>query len=385
MTSRSSTGMGCRRGTRQRIDTGATGFNKLLALIAEDMRAAPRPRQFGSKTTRTYSVVALVEEPGSRYIRSTRGRWPAIGNATARPAASPMPAMQESSRTFAHRPPSASADACGHRAGGAVKALARQQQEAVWAMQDRQPAPVGVVGVLSPGAAAFPNLPHKADSRPGRRADARSGGELTQPGRGLVAAMRQRRPPAWSTDRHRLRDPPCGNPAGRGRHGVRSSSLRISSPCRPESQASKWRTASSTNTRRQISAPRPASDRSSPPAFWPRSVTTQPIRLRKPPRVRRHRPGDEGVGQVQDCARKIRNGASLTHATGGPSPLCHPPVPAHTTTAAAPPATTTTPPYATWRTSSSADCGGACKQPAMGRHRRLAPPNPTRKQSLLDT
>ena len=84
---------------RARIDTGATGFNKLLALIAEHERQRPRHAEFRSKQTRTCSS-SRWSKPGSRYIRSTRGRWPAIGNATARPAASPIPAMRQCSRTF---------------------------------------------------------------------------------------------------------------------------------------------------------------------------------------------------------------------------------------------------------------------------------------------
>jgi len=87
---------------RARIDTGATGFNAMLALIAEH-GGSVEDTPIAMKPTRTCSL-SPRRRLGSRCTRSTRGRWPAIESGTARPGGNPTPATLRCSRTFAHRP-----------------------------------------------------------------------------------------------------------------------------------------------------------------------------------------------------------------------------------------------------------------------------------------
>ena len=157
---------------RARIDTGATGFNALLALIAE--HGGQRGRHAGRDRDR--------QEPARR--RAGRGRvhgvsdQPAGGgplSGTARPGRREVrPRRRRGARAHpAHRPaPHRPLPAISEQAR-AVKALARQHQEAIWALHQTVSRLRSVLLEFYPQALqAFPNLKHKAAiDRPGRCAD----------------------------------------------------------------------------------------------------------------------------------------------------------------------------------------------------------------------
>ena len=140
---------------RARIDTGATGFNKLLALIAEhegsaeDTPSFDRNRQEPARRRVGRSRVHGISDqpagggplsgtlrPGRRQVRSRR-----CGSARAHSA---------------HRPTSAPPDASGQRAGtrsqGAGPSAPRGD---LGVAPNRQPSTIGVVGVLSASAASI--------------------------------------------------------------------------------------------------------------------------------------------------------------------------------------------------------------------------------------
>ena len=121
---------------RHRRSTGSAVAGSCWPSTARNRQAVP----IAIETDKNLLVVAL-RTPGSRSTRSTRERSPAIENATARRASKSDPGdaavLADILRTdrHLHRPLPRITDQ-----GLAVKALARQHQEAIWALhQTDQP------------------------------------------------------------------------------------------------------------------------------------------------------------------------------------------------------------------------------------------------------
>jgi transposase len=147
---------------RARIDTGATGFNAMLALIAEH-GGSVEDTPIAIETDKNLLVVAAAEAGFTVYPINPRavaryrerhgqaGRKSDPGDAavlahilrTDRHMHRPLPALSEHAR--------------------AIKALARQHQEAIWALHQTISRLRSVLLEFYPQALqAFPNLQHKA-------------------------------------------------------------------------------------------------------------------------------------------------------------------------------------------------------------------------------
>ena len=140
---------------RARIDTGATGFNKLLALIAEHEGSA-QDTPVSIETDKNLLVVALVEAGFTVYpinpraVARYRERYGQAGGKS-------DPGRCGSARAHsAHRPTSAPPDASGQRAGtrsqGAGPSAPRGD---LGVAPNRQPSTIGVVGVLFASAVSI--------------------------------------------------------------------------------------------------------------------------------------------------------------------------------------------------------------------------------------
>lgn len=147
---------------RARIDTGATGFNTMLALIAEH-GGSVKDTPIAIETDKNLLVVAAAEAGFTVYPINPRavaryrerhsqsGRKSDPGDAavlahilrTDRHLHRPLPALSEQAR--------------------AIKVLARQHQEAIWALNQAVSRLRSVLLEFYPQALqAFPNLKHKA-------------------------------------------------------------------------------------------------------------------------------------------------------------------------------------------------------------------------------
>jgi transposase len=147
---------------RARIDSGATGFNAMLALIAEH-GGSVEDTPIAIETDKNLLVVAAAEAGFTVYPINPRavaryrerhsqaGRKSDAGDAavlahilrTDRHMHRPLPALSEHAR--------------------AIKALARQHQEAIWALNQTVSRLRSVLLEFYPQALqAFPNLKHKA-------------------------------------------------------------------------------------------------------------------------------------------------------------------------------------------------------------------------------
>ena len=326
-----------------------------------------------SKPTRTCSS-SRWSRPGSRSIRSTRARWPAIGNATARPAASPIPATPQCWRTscaptgIMHRPLPAVSEQ-----GRAVKALARQHQEAIWALHQTVSRLRSVLLEFYPQALqAFPNLKHKAALTVLAAAPTPAAGQQLTRRRVVTLLQRcgRRNDPPWSsrsspTCRHRRLRQPARVEAGARPHRGRA-------PRDHRRDAATPSTTSKPSWPREFDQHPQAAILRSAPGLGPilaarvlAEIGDDPTRFDRPEqsaRVRRHRAGDRSRPAARTTSRpaKSATSASPTPATGGRSRRSpNPPAPATTTTNAVPPATSTTPRCATSPTNSSAASGGA--------------------------
>ena len=143
-----------------RIDTGPAGFSELLAMIA-DCGATPEATAVGVETDKNLLVVALqgagfeVFAINPRAVARYRER---VGQAGAKSDARDAAILADILRTdrHLHRPlPHPSEQA------RAVKALARQHQEAIWALHQTLSRLRSLLLEFYPAAvAAFPQLKH---------------------------------------------------------------------------------------------------------------------------------------------------------------------------------------------------------------------------------
>jgi len=147
---------------RSRIDTGASGFNELLALIAEHGGSAEHTA-IALETDKNLLVVALAEAGFTVYpinpraVARYRERYGQGGGKSDPGDAAVLAHILRTDR-YLHRPlPAVSEQA------RAIKALARQHQEAVWALQQTVNRLRSVLLEFYPQALqAFPNLKHCA-------------------------------------------------------------------------------------------------------------------------------------------------------------------------------------------------------------------------------
>lgn len=145
-----------------RIDTGPTGFTELLALVAEH-GGSPDTTPVGIETDKNLLVVALIEAGytvfplNPRAVARYRERHCQSGRKSdARDAALLADVMRTDRHQ--HRPMPVIS-----KQGLALKALARQHQEAIWAWHDLLNRLRSLLVEFYPQALqAFPNLKHKA-------------------------------------------------------------------------------------------------------------------------------------------------------------------------------------------------------------------------------
>jgi transposase len=147
---------------RARIDTGVPGFGQLVTMLREhagDLAEVP----VGIETDKNLIVVALqaagvtVYPINPRAVARYRERHGQSGKKSDRGDAFVLADILRTDR-HQHRPLPAISDA-----GLAVKALARQHQEAVWALHQTTNRLRSVLLEFYPQAVqAFPNLKHKA-------------------------------------------------------------------------------------------------------------------------------------------------------------------------------------------------------------------------------
>ncbi|MDV6247204.1 IS110 family transposase [Rhodococcus opacus] len=148
---------------RARIATGATGFNDLLRLIAERAGGTPEDTPIAIETDKNLIVVALAEAGFTVYPINPRAvaryrerRGQAGGKSDPGDAAILTNILRTD--VEAHRVLPAISE---H--GRAVKALARQHQEAIWARHQTISRLPSVLLEFYPQALqAFPNLKHRS-------------------------------------------------------------------------------------------------------------------------------------------------------------------------------------------------------------------------------
>ncbi|MTD17478.1 IS110 family transposase [Nakamurella sp. YIM 132087] len=147
---------------RRRIDTGAAGFQEVLAVIAEH-GGSPEATPVAIETDKNLIVVALagagftVYPINPRAAARYRERFHQSGKKSDAGDAALLADIIRTDR-HQHRPlPAVSND------GRAVKALARQHQEAIWALMQTTSRLRSLLLEFYPQALrAFPNLNHKA-------------------------------------------------------------------------------------------------------------------------------------------------------------------------------------------------------------------------------
>ena len=243
--------------------------NRIHRAAGADRRARRqrrRTRRSRSRPTRTCSS-SRWPRPGSRCIRSTRVRWPATGNGTVRPAASPTPVTRGAGAHPAHRPAPAPPAAGDQRAGRAVKALARQHQEAIWALNQTVSRLRSVLLEFYPQALqAFPNLKHKAAlDRPRRGVDPGRAAKLTRRSwsRCCSAAAAATTPPGRADPHRPAHAGVAATCAGRGgtrRHRERAARRhRRDAASRRRAREPSWHASSTSIRRRRSCARRPGS------------------------------------------------------------------------------------------------------------------------------
>ena len=147
---------------RSRIDTGATGFNDLLSLIGEH-GGSIEDTPVAIETDKNLLVVALVEAGFTLYpinpraVARYRERHSQSGGKSDPGDAAVLAHILRTDRHMHRQLPAVSEH------GRAVKALARQHQEAIWALHQTVSRLRSVLLEFYPQALqAFPNLKHKA-------------------------------------------------------------------------------------------------------------------------------------------------------------------------------------------------------------------------------
>jgi transposase len=147
---------------RSRIDTDAAGFSMLLALIAEH-GGGPDDTPIAVETDKNLIVVALVEAGfvvypiNPRAVARYRERYGQAGGKSDPGDAAVLAHILRTDRHLHRRLPANTSQA------GAVKVLARQHQEAIWALHQAVSRLRSVLLEFYPQALqAFPNLKHHA-------------------------------------------------------------------------------------------------------------------------------------------------------------------------------------------------------------------------------
>ncbi|MFQ6397576.1 IS110 family transposase [Nocardia sp. KC 131] len=147
---------------RTRIDTGAAGFGALLALVAEH-GGSPEDTPIAIETDKNLLVVALSEAGFTMYpinpraVARYRERHGQAGGKSDPGDAAVLAHILRTDRPM-HRPLAAVSEQ-----GRAVKALARQHQEAIWALHQMVSRLRSVLLEFYPQALqAFSNLQHRA-------------------------------------------------------------------------------------------------------------------------------------------------------------------------------------------------------------------------------
>ncbi len=147
---------------RRRIDTGATGFAEVLALIAEH-GGGPDVTPGAIETDKNLLVVALARAGFTVYPINPRAaaryreRFHQYGRKSDADDAAMLGDILRTDRHQHRALPAITEDAL------AVKALARQHKEAIWALQQTTSRLRSVLLEFYPQALqAFPNLNHKA-------------------------------------------------------------------------------------------------------------------------------------------------------------------------------------------------------------------------------
>jgi transposase len=147
---------------RARIDTGAAGFSALLTLIAEHEGSAG-DTPVAIETDKNLLVVALVEAGFTVYpinpraVARYRERYGQAGGKSDPGDAAVLAHILRTDRHLHRRMPAVS------EGGRAVKALARQHQESIWALHQTVSRLRSVLLEFYPQALqAFPKLTHKA-------------------------------------------------------------------------------------------------------------------------------------------------------------------------------------------------------------------------------
>lgn len=147
---------------RTRIDTGATGFNELLRLIAEN-GGTPEDTPIAIETDKNLLVVALTEAGFTVYpinpraVARYRERHGQAGGKSDPGDAAVLVNILRTDPGVHRVLPAVS------ERGRAVKALARQHQEAIWALHQSISRLRSVLIEFYPQALqAFPNLKHRA-------------------------------------------------------------------------------------------------------------------------------------------------------------------------------------------------------------------------------
>ena len=147
---------------RSRIDTGAAGFSALLALIAEHGGGVD-DTPVAVETDKNLIVVALVEAGFTVYPINPRGvaryreRYGQAGGKSDPGDATVLAHVLRTDRHMHRRLPANTSQA------SAIKVLARQHQEAIWALHQTVSRLRSVLLEFYPQALqAFPNLQHHA-------------------------------------------------------------------------------------------------------------------------------------------------------------------------------------------------------------------------------
>ena len=315
---------------RSRIDTGAAGFSALLALIAEHGGGVD-DTPVAVETDKNLIVVALVEAGFTVYPINPRGvaryreRYGQAGAKSDPGDATVLAHVLRTDRHMHRRLPANTSQA------SAIKVLARQHQEAIWALHQTVSRLRSVLLEFYPQALqAFPNLQHHAattvlaavptPAAAGKLTRTRVATLLRRSGRGNQAALAERiltelRVPS-------LRQPSCVEEAyGHTVQGLVGAveAMRTAADALEKALACEF----DQHPSRICCGLFLGWDQSWQLAFWQKSVMTPHVstipKACAHTRAPRRSPSPPGVRATSRPAR-CATSASPMPATGGPSP-----------------------------------------------------------------
>lgn len=220
---------------RARVDDGAAGFSRLLELLAEHSEAQPTSIEIAIETDKGLFAAALIAAGftvfpiNPRAVARYRERYGQAGGKSGPGDAAVLANVLRTDRHH-HRPLPADSDLAR-----AVKACARQHQEAIWARQQAMSRLRSLLHDFYPQALkAFPNLAHRAAASVLQAAPTPSAARRLTPAR-VVALLKKagrRNDPGWprrSAPRCALRR--CSNPFRPSTHSAPPpSGSSVSSP-----------------------------------------------------------------------------------------------------------------------------------------------------------